>query len=323
MKLYKSVSIIILSLNSLFCLAQIPKDHFIDADDSSPNGYKLKPFIQKEKGIYHYSILSELPFDNSCSDKESKVCSENTLRKSIYNLLNNDLNFRGNVYVYLSVDSVSKANNIKVSSYPKSERINQAINKAIHKIDFKVGKYKDKKVISRLWTSLSFPSSSNELFSESLKRLKSDNDPQFSKYEMSLFDATEYIFSNPVNIKSKEFISATQIASHWMNSKYTAIPTFGKFHKALTNKQQQQFLYNIAMLNYQLSQKLNHNNVLDCIPDKKSLYKDRKDVKEVQLEGAKILLDFIGDSENNVPMNSDTKKIYKLYKKGKLEEKFF
>ncbi len=145
--------------------------------------------------------------------------------------------------------------------------------------------------------------------SESLNEMKVDINPEFEKYEPLLFKATEYIFDNPVNVKSKEFISATQIVGFWMNKDIgMGIPTFGKFFTSLTNENKQQFLYTVAMINYSLNQKTNHNRILKCAKIDGQKFSEQDDVKEVQLGGAKILLEYIGNKKNNVPINSKTKK---------------
>ena len=161
-------------------------------------------------------------------------------------------------------------------------------------------------------------------FSESLNEMQSDQNAEFSKYENLVFEATNYIFENPVDLKSKEFISATQIVGFWMNKDTgMGIPTFGEFYTSLTNENNQQFLYTVAMMNYGLDQKLNSGRVLKCIKIDGQKYSEQDDVKEVQLGGAKILLAYIGNKKNNVPINSKTKKYLRAFKKGDLEKKFF
>lgn len=159
--------------------------------------------------------------------------------------------------------------------------------------------------------------------SKSLNEMKADKNPKFEKYEPLLFKATEYIFDNPVNVKSKEFISATQIVGFWMNKDIgIRIPTFGNFFRALTNKNKQ-FLYTAAMINYGLNQKINHNRILKCTKIDGQKFSEQDDVKEVQLGGAKVLLEYLGNKKNNVLINSKTKKYLKAYKKGKLKKIFF
>ncbi len=180
-----------------------------------------------------------------------------------------------------------------------------------------------KKIIC-LTLLLALPLTSFGQLSELLQEMKSDKNPTYETYEPLVFKATNYIFSNPVNPKSKEFIAATKIVGFWMNKDTgVGIPTFGNFFTSLTNKDKQQFLYTVAMIHYGLDQKINQNKILKCIPVKGQKYSEQADVKEVQLEGAKILLDYIGNKKNNVTMTSKTKKYYKAHQKSKLNDIMF
>ncbi|WP_132723799.1 hypothetical protein [Tenacibaculum sp. M341] len=152
--------LIFLVLIPILAFGQIPKGHFIDADDSVKKGYKLKPFKQKKKGIYHYAILSELPFENDCgsdlSEKEQIDCSEKKLNKLISAKLNSKIEFKGDVYIYLTVTENAKIVDIKVKSYPQTEEIDKLFTRAIEQIEVKAGKFKNKIVKSRLWTSFKY-----------------------------------------------------------------------------------------------------------------------------------------------------------------------
>ncbi|UZO80945.1 hypothetical protein NBT05_00320 [Aquimarina sp. ERC-38] len=160
--------------------------------------------------------------------------------------------------------------------------------------------------------------------SEALDEIRADKNAEYEKYEPLLFEATEYIFDNPVNVKSKEFISATQIVGFWMNKDTgMGIPTFGNFFTSLTNENKQQFLYTVAMINYGLDQKINRKRILTCKKIDGQKFSEQEDVREVQLGGAKILLEYIINKKNNVPINSKTKKYVKAYKKGNLDKIFF
>lgn len=328
MKKYTLTILIILLLIPMFSIGQIPKGHFLDADDTAEKGYIVKSFKQEKEGIYHYAVLTELPFENDCesglSEKEQITCSERNLRNFMYPKLSSEINFKGNIYVYLTVTEDAKIIDIHVSSYPNSDSTITLVKKAIETVKFKPAKYKNKIVKSRLWTSFTFPSSSNALFSMSLAKMKEDKNPKYENYENLIYDASQYIFSSPVYPNGTEFRAATQIIGFWMDKDIgMGIPTFGDFFTSLTNQNRQQFLYAVAMINYGLDQKINHNRILECKPKDGEKYSEQEDVKEVQLGGAKILLEFIGDEKNNVPMTSKTRKFYKAYLKGKLEEKLF
>lgn len=144
----------------IFAIGQIPKGHFLDADDSAEKGYIIKPFKQKRKGIYHYAILTELPFENDCSkglsEKEQIKCSEKNLNGLISEKLTSEIEFKGSVYIYLTVTENAEIKDIKVKSYPQTDEIEKLFKEATEKIVVKAGKFKNKTVKSRLWTSFKY-----------------------------------------------------------------------------------------------------------------------------------------------------------------------
>ncbi|WP_299112575.1 hypothetical protein [uncultured Winogradskyella sp.] len=160
MKKYKLEFLTILLLIPMFTIGQIPKGHFLDADDSAEKGYKLKPFKQKKEGIYHYAILTELPFENDCesgiSQKEQIACAEKNLNGLISEQLNSESEFKGNVYIYLTVTEKAEIIDVKIKSYPQSNEIDKIIKKATEQIKVRPAKFKKKVVKSRLWTKLEF-----------------------------------------------------------------------------------------------------------------------------------------------------------------------
>ena len=161
-------------------------------------------------------------------------------------------------------------------------------------------------------------------FSEGMEAMSNERTPRHEDYQPLILEATTYIFNNPVDQSSEEFIAATQIVAFWMDKDTELnIPTFGDFFDSLTNENHQQFLYAIAMIHYGLDQKLNHGRILKCEPVKRKTYADQEDVKEVQLEGARIFLDYAGDPVNNVPLNAATQKYLEAYNYGRLEEILF
>jgi len=149
-----------LLLLPIFAIGQIPKGHFLDADDSTEKGYKVKPFEQKKEGIYHYAILTELPFENDCekgmSEKEQITCSENRLHELISEKLTSEIEFKGSVYIYLTVTENAEIKDIKVKSFPQTDEIDKLFKEATEKIEVKAGKYKKNTVNSRLWTSFKY-----------------------------------------------------------------------------------------------------------------------------------------------------------------------
>ena len=158
MKIQFTLSILVFL--PMFIIGQIPKDHFLDADDSVEEGYKIKPFIQKDKEIYHYNVLSELPFDNNCEDyirKENDLnCSEMTLSILVGQQIKENTRFQGVANIYITVTEHGKVTDINIKSEPPSEDIDLILTDAVKKVRFKPAKYKRKTVKSRLWTKIDF-----------------------------------------------------------------------------------------------------------------------------------------------------------------------
>ncbi|MEM9822865.1 MAG: hypothetical protein AAF985_17430 [Bacteroidota bacterium] len=160
--------------------------------------------------------------------------------------------------------------------------------------------------------------------SGALALMKVDTNPEFDQYEKLLFDATEFIFDNPKDFRSKEFLSACKIVDFWKN-KDTGInvPVFGDFYNSLNPKTNHQYFYMIAVMNYILNEKINKGRLLENIKIDDQTYSEQEDVRESQLEGAKIFLDYAANKKNNIMLEPSSKKFVRAHKKGKLEEVFF
>ena len=160
--------------------------------------------------------------------------------------------------------------------------------------------------------------------SSSFMEMKSDPEPDYTKYEQLLFEATEYIFDNPVNFKSQEYVSACRIVDFWKNEDTGVnIPTFGKFYNSLNPKSNQRYFYMVAIMNYILNEKLNNEHILKNTKVEGQKFSEQEDVSESQIGGARIFLDYVSNQENNLPINSKSKKFVKAHKKGTLEDIFF
>jgi hypothetical protein len=154
--------------------------------------------------------------------------------------------------------------------------------------------------------------------------MESDSEPDFANYEQLLFEATEYIFDNPANFKSQEFVSACRIVDFWKNEDTGInVPIFGSFYNSLNSRSNQRYFYMIAIMNYILSEKLNNNRLLKNIKIEGQKYSEQEDVRESQIEGARIFLDYVSNENNRMPLNSESKKYLKAHKKGEVSEMFF
>jgi len=101
-----------------------------------------------------------LPFENDCesgiSEKKLIACSEKNLNGLINEKLNSETEFKGNVFIYLTVTEKAEIIDIKVKSYPQSDEIDILVKQATEEIKVRTAKYKNKIVKSRLWTKLEF-----------------------------------------------------------------------------------------------------------------------------------------------------------------------
>lgn len=171
---------------------------------------------------------------------------------------------------------------------------------------------------------ISIPVVCHSQLSDSLKKMESDSEPEFADYEQILYEATEYIFDNPVNFKSQEFVSACRIVDFWKNEDTGInVPIFGSFYNSLNSQSNQRYFYMIAIMNYILSEKLNNNRLLINVKIEGQKYSEQEDVRESQIEGARIFLDYVTNENNRMPLNSESKKYLKAHKKGELSEMFF
>ena len=145
--------------------------------------------------------------------------------------------------------------------------------------------------------------------------------PDFKNYENLLLQATDYILSNTIDTKNSELIGATKIVVFWMDREtWFGIPIGTKFHQTLSKDKNQKLLYIISMINYILHQKESNQRLLKSVPIKGQIYKDQDDVREVQLEGAKIFLTFAAKPENKINLSSETQTYMEAYKNGNLKE---
>ena len=144
------------------------------------------------------------------------------------------------------------------------------------------------------------------------------------KYETLVYNASTYILSRPIDKKSAGFISESKIVKSWLEGKNGfGIPLGGRFYHTLSNTDHQQYLYSVAVANYMLDQKLNHNRVLNCSITDNQLYREQEDVKEVRYQAAILFLEYVKKSKNKVKLRNVTKRFLKSYKKGKFEKDFF
>lgn len=181
---------------------------------------------------------------------------------------------------------------------------------------------KMKKVLILLLITI--PTFMNAQFKSKYEEMSAVSNPNFKDYDKSVYEATKYIFSNPVNNKSEEFFYAVKIAQFWMNKDTEfPLPTFGKFFSTLDKDKGENFFYTISLMHYNLIQKIDHNRLLKCSPIEGKKYFELPEVREIQLEAAKIFLNYAENGNNNLKLNRNLKLYSTALKEGKLETVFF
>lgn len=159
---------------------------------------------------------------------------------------------------------------------------------------------------------------------EAYLQMKSDDLPGFEVYEKVMLDATQLILDHPEKKGAQEYRSAMLIIEFWKDEDTGVnIPIFGSFYQTLVPKTNQQYLYMISMIKYVLDQKLNHKRHLKCVKIEGEKFSQQSDVREVQLEGAKIFLEFTKNKHSGIRLGKQSKKYLKAYKNSILDKIFF
>lgn len=171
---------------------------------------------------------------------------------------------------------------------------------------------------------LIIPTLINAQFKAEFDTMNKVENPNFNDYDKLVYEATKYIFSNPVNNKSEDFFYAVKIVQFWMDKDTVfPLPTFGTFFSKLTKENNERFFYIISLMHYNLIQKIDNNRLLKCLPIEGKKFFELPEVKEIQIEGAKIFLNYAADENNNFKLNPKLKLYVESMKEGKLENVFF
>lgn len=148
--------------------------------------------------------------------------------------------------------------------------------------------------------------------------------PVYDDYEPLLYKATNHILTNIPDTKSEDFFFATKIVSFWMDKDTGySMPTFGNLFESLKTDSKQRFLNVVSLMHYLLTQKIEHNRLIIFKKIEGKKYSELEDVREVQFEGAKILLKYLDDNKSYLSISSKTKKFIKANKKETLKDMMF
>jgi len=171
---------------------------------------------------------------------------------------------------------------------------------------------------------LILPTLINAQFKTKFDTMNKVESPNFNDYDKLVYEATKYIFSNPVNNKSEDFFYAMKIAQFWMDKDTVfPLPTFGTFFSKLSEENNERFLYIISLMHYNLNQKIDNNRLLKCLPIEGKKFFELPEVKEIQIESAKIFLNYATDENNDIKLNPKLELYREAMKEGRLESVFF
>lgn len=150
------------------------------------------------------------------------------------------------------------------------------------------------------------------------KNIIKAKEPAFdAEFEGALYLASNFILQNHHLIGSKEYKAAERIVNYWKSREvWYKIPFNSKFHESLKNDPNLVFISEVSFSNYILNQKINQNRFLKCTSEK-----NKKEIKEVQLEAAKMVLKYCID--NKITLPTEAQKYVEAYKTNKLEKVFF
>ena len=79
----------------------------------------------------------------------------------------------------------------------------------------------------------------------------------------------------------------------------------------------------IAITHYILDEKINNKRYLTLEKIPGETYSEQADVREVQLEGAKTLLNYVSNRANKLKINKEAKPYLEAYQNNELEDYFF
>ncbi len=91
----------------------------------------------------------------------------------------------------------------------------------------------------------------------------------------------------------------------------------------LNKNTEESFFYTISLIHYNLIQKIDHGRLLKGSPIEGKKFFELPEVREIQLEGAKIFLNYAENENNNLKLNKNLKFYLAALKEGKLDTIFF
>lgn len=113
--------------------------------------------VKKVNGkTVHFTLVDKAPFENDCDgisdDKERTQCLEKSLRDQILNLIDNEYDYSGEMYVWFTVDKKGHIAEISTKGYPSATEFENDIKKAVTKLNLTKSTFRNRKVNVRCYT---------------------------------------------------------------------------------------------------------------------------------------------------------------------------
>lgn len=152
---------------------------------------------------------------------------------------------------------------------------------------------------------------------------KFDTQGQFDDADKDILKAVDYLLTHKYKDKSENYFYAFKSMIKWMDgtSKY-AIILDGKLSKDIGEKTLMMNMYMASMAKFLLHERFEKGRYIDVQAQKTKKFMERDGVREIQLNGAKILFNYVTNYSGITP-NKNLKKAIKANEKGELYEYMF
>ena len=143
---------------------------------------------------------------------------------------------------------------------------------------------------------------------------------EFDSVDKDILEAINYLLTHKYKEKTENYFYALKSMIDWMDgtSKY-AIILGGKISDDIGTNNLMVNMYMASMAKYLLEERFNKNRYIDVQKQKDKKFMERDNFREIQLNGAKILFNYI-ENYAETKINKKLKKAVRAYKKDKLYE---
>jgi hypothetical protein len=123
-------------------------------------GFSQTIVNKNQKDLKHFSIASEMPFENDCLDisniEKRTRCLENELREQILSIVGSEIDYKGEMHLYFSVDKKGEPYDIIAKGFPSDPELEKLIESAVLVLELERGEFRGKKANIRCYTRV-FP----------------------------------------------------------------------------------------------------------------------------------------------------------------------